>query len=219
MNRWTIIALLLLGGCAPKPTDQEPGGEPYFSLPSEAYFKESRIQSRADLEALPAETVFITSGDHGSVELSSDDLHALARFSRLQRLHLRHCRGIGNAGMDYVATRTSLLDLDLSGCVALTGEGIAKLATLRNLRELQDAIMHGAVKRIRPKFMTVACMFTGLLPIMWSAGTGADVMKRIAAPMIGGIFTSFILELVVYPAIYEVWKWHSEVKKQLSPQS
>jgi Cu(I)/Ag(I) efflux system membrane protein CusA/SilA len=87
---------------------------------------------------------------------------------------------------------------------------------LRSLRDLQDAIMHGAVKRIRPKFMTVATMFMGLVPIMWSAGTGADVMKRIAAPMIGGIFTSFILELVVYPAIYEVWKWHFELKRELS---
>jgi len=57
-------------------------------------------------------------------------------------------------------------------------------------------------------------MFTGLLPIMWSAGAGADVMKRIAAPMIGGIFTSFLLELVVYPAIYEVWKWNFELKRQ-----
>ncbi|HWB84430.1 MAG TPA: CusA/CzcA family heavy metal efflux RND transporter [Bryobacteraceae bacterium] len=87
---------------------------------------------------------------------------------------------------------------------------------LRSLPDLQDAIMHGAVKRIRPKFMTVAVMFMGLVPIMWSAGTGADVMKRIAAPMIGGIFTSFILELVVYPAIYEVWKWHFELKKELA---
>jgi Cu(I)/Ag(I) efflux system membrane protein CusA/SilA len=87
---------------------------------------------------------------------------------------------------------------------------------LRNLRELQDAILHGAVKRIRPKFMTVACMFMGLVPIMWSMGAGADVMKRIAAPMIGGIFTSFLLELVVYPAIYEVWKWHFELKRQLA---
>jgi copper/silver efflux system protein len=50
---------------------------------------------------------------------------------------------------------------------------------------------------------------------MWSAGAGADVMKRIAAPMIGGIFTSFILELVVYPAVYEVWKWHAELKRDL----
>jgi Cu(I)/Ag(I) efflux system membrane protein CusA/SilA len=87
---------------------------------------------------------------------------------------------------------------------------------LRSLKELQTAIQHGAVKRIRPKFMTVACMFMGLVPIMWSSGTGADVMKRIAAPMIGGIFTSFLLELVVYPAIYEVWKWNFELKRQLA---
>ena len=87
---------------------------------------------------------------------------------------------------------------------------------LRSLRDLQEAILDGAVKRIRPKFMTVAAMFLGLVPIMWSIGTGADVMKRIAAPMIGGIFTSFILELVVYPAIYEVWKWHFEVKPKLA---
>jgi Cu(I)/Ag(I) efflux system membrane protein CusA/SilA len=85
-----------------------------------------------------------------------------------------------------------------------------RMSTVADLRE---AITHGAVKRIRPKVMTVATMFTGLAPIMWSAGAGADVMKRIAAPMIGGIFTSFLLELVVYPAIYEVWKWRS-VKRQ-----
>jgi len=84
---------------------------------------------------------------------------------------------------------------------------------MRNLADLREAIVQGAVKRIRPKFMTVATMFVGLAPIMWSAGAGADVMKRIAAPMIGGIFTSFVLELVVYPAIYEVWKWQS-VKRQ-----
>jgi Cu(I)/Ag(I) efflux system membrane protein CusA/SilA len=87
---------------------------------------------------------------------------------------------------------------------------------LRSLADLQAAIRHGAVKRIRPKFMTVACMFAGLVPIMWSVGAGADVMRRIAAPMIGGIFTSFVLELVVYPAIYEVWKWHFELKKELA---
>ena len=84
---------------------------------------------------------------------------------------------------------------------------------MRSLSDLREAIVEGAVKRIRPKFMTVATMFVGLAPIMWSAGAGADVMKRIAAPMIGGIFTSFLLELVVYPALYEVWKWHS-VKRQ-----
>jgi Cu(I)/Ag(I) efflux system membrane protein CusA/SilA len=92
----------------------------------------------------------------------------------------------------------------------------AKAGRLNNLKDLQEAILEGAVKRIRPKFMTVAAMFLGLAPIMWSVGTGADVMKRIAAPMIGGIFTSFLLELVVYPAIYEVWKWHFELKPQLA---
>ncbi|MRR52502.1 MAG: efflux RND transporter permease subunit, partial [Rhodocyclaceae bacterium] len=91
-----------------------------------------------------------------------------------------------------------------------------KAGRLKSLQDLQDAIHTGAVKRIRPKFMTVATMFIGLVPIMWSTGTGADVMKRIAAPMLGGIFTSFILELIVYPAIFEIWKWHTEVKKQLA---
>lgn len=80
--------------------------------------------------------------------------------------------------------------------------------------DLREAIVHGAVKRLRPKFMTVAVMFMGLVPIMWSQGSGADVMKRIAAPMIGGIFTSFVMELIIYPAIYEVWRWHFFVRKQ-----
>ena len=84
---------------------------------------------------------------------------------------------------------------------------------MRNWEDLKQAILHGAVKRLRPKVMTVGVMFTGLVPIMWSTGSGADVMKRIAAPMIGGIFTSFILELVVYPAIYALWKWHFDVKR------
>jgi len=84
---------------------------------------------------------------------------------------------------------------------------------MKTYADLSEAIEYGAVKRLRPKVMTVAVMFMGLLPIMWSTGTGADVMKRIAAPMIGGIFTSFLMELIVYPAIYAVWKWHFEVKR------
>jgi Cu(I)/Ag(I) efflux system membrane protein CusA/SilA len=86
---------------------------------------------------------------------------------------------------------------------------------LKSWQDLKEAILHGAVKRVRPKVMTVACMFMGLLPIMWSSGTGSDVMKRIAAPMIGGIFTSFIMELAVYPAVYAIWKWNFEVKPSL----
>jgi len=77
---------------------------------------------------------------------------------------------------------------------------------MKTWEHLREAILHGAVKRVRPKFMTVAVMFMGLLPIMWSAGAGSDVMKRIAAPMVGGIFTSFIMELLVYPAIYAIWR-------------
>jgi Cu(I)/Ag(I) efflux system membrane protein CusA/SilA len=85
---------------------------------------------------------------------------------------------------------------------------------MRNRKDLEDAILHGAVKRVRPKVMTVACAFFGLLPIMWSTGAGADVMKRIAAPMIGGLGTSFLMELLVYPAVYLLWKWHTEVQPE-----
>jgi copper/silver efflux system protein len=77
---------------------------------------------------------------------------------------------------------------------------------LRSLKDLQECIGEGAVKRVRPKMMTVMAIVMGLLPIMWSHGAGADVMKRIAAPMIGGIVTSFVLELIVYPVIFEIWK-------------
>jgi Cu(I)/Ag(I) efflux system membrane protein CusA/SilA len=77
---------------------------------------------------------------------------------------------------------------------------------MRTVQDLREAITEGAVKRIRPKMMTVMAILFGLLPIMWSHGAGADVMKRIAAPMIGGVISSFLLELMVYPAIYEVWR-------------
>jgi Cu(I)/Ag(I) efflux system membrane protein CusA/SilA len=77
---------------------------------------------------------------------------------------------------------------------------------LRNVADLDAAILHGAVRRARPKTMTVCAAFMGLLPILWSTSAGADVMKRIAAPMIGGLVTSFLLELLVYPAIYKLWK-------------
>jgi Cu(I)/Ag(I) efflux system membrane protein CusA/SilA len=77
---------------------------------------------------------------------------------------------------------------------------------MRNRADLREAIIHGAVKRIRPKAMTVAAAFVGLMPILWSLGTGSDMMKRVAAPMVGGLVTSFVLELLVYPPIYELWK-------------
>lgn len=75
-----------------------------------------------------------------------------------------------------------------------------------------------AVKRLRPKFMTMAAAFLGLVPIMWATGAGAEVMKHIAAPMVGGIITSFLLELLVYPAVYQIWKWNFEMKRQLEPE-
>jgi Cu(I)/Ag(I) efflux system membrane protein CusA/SilA len=83
---------------------------------------------------------------------------------------------------------------------------------LNNLTDLEGAVLEGAVQRVRPKMMTVMAILMGLLPIMWSAGTGADVMKRIAAPMVGGVITSFLLELLIYPAIYTIWKWWTEVR-------
>jgi Cu(I)/Ag(I) efflux system membrane protein CusA/SilA len=112
-------------------------------------------------------------------------------------------------GVDAETGVFMLLYLDLAY------EQAKKEGRLRSLADLQEAIRYGAVKRLRPKFMTAATMFLGLVPIMWSIGAGADVMKRIAAPMIGGIFTSFLLELLVYPAIYQIWKWNFELKKEL----
>lgn len=77
---------------------------------------------------------------------------------------------------------------------------------LRTREDLRDAIIEGAARRVRPKLMTVLAAMVGLIPILWSTGTGADVMKRVAAPMVGGLVTSFLLELTVYPAVFAVWK-------------
>ena len=82
----------------------------------------------------------------------------------------------------------------------------ARQGKLRSISDLKDAVMHGAVKRIRPKIMTVGVILAGLIPVMFSHGAGSDIMKRIAAPMVGGVVTSTILELVIYPAIYMLWK-------------
>ncbi|OGW72394.1 MAG: cation transporter [Omnitrophica bacterium GWA2_52_12] len=84
---------------------------------------------------------------------------------------------------------------------------------MQTCEDLKDAIMYGAVKRLRPKMMTVMVDFAGLLPVMWAMGTGADMMKRVAAPLLGGLFTSFILELLIYPVLYFIWKWHFEMKR------
>lgn len=103
-------------------------------------------------------------------------------------------------GLDAETGVFMLLFLDLAHDEAKTK------GALNTRSDLVEAIIHGAVKRVRPKAMTVCAAFVGLLPIMWSTGTGADLMKRIAAPMVGGLATSFILELLVYPALYFLWK-------------
>jgi len=132
---------------------------------------------------------------------------------------------VGRLGDDLEALALEEHAESLSHDVVVVGTGVFMLLYLdlaykqaredgrmRSAEDLHHAIMQGAVKRLRPKFMTVATMFVGLVPIMWATGTGADVMKRIAAPMIGGILTSFLMELVVYPPLYQLWKWHGDVK-------
>jgi Cu(I)/Ag(I) efflux system membrane protein CusA/SilA len=109
-------------------------------------------------------------------------------------------------GVDAETGMFMLLYLDLSY------EEAKREGRLRTLADLREAIVHGAAKRLRPKFMTFATTCIGLFPIMWANGAGSDVMKRIAAPMVGGIFTSFLLELLIYPAIYEIWRWNTAVK-------
>jgi Cu(I)/Ag(I) efflux system membrane protein CusA/SilA len=107
---------------------------------------------------------------------------------------------IALAGLDAETGVVMLLYLDLAY------DEWKQKGLMRSLPDLRDAIYHGAVKRLRPKIMTASVIIAGLAPILWSHGTGADVMKRIAAPMIGGVITSTISVLVVYPAIYYLWR-------------
>lgn len=107
---------------------------------------------------------------------------------------------IALAGLDAETGVVMLLYLDIAHAAW------KKKGLLSNLAGLRDAIHHGAVKRVRPKIMTASVIIAGLMPIMWSHGTGADVMKRIAVPMVGGVITSLLGELLVYPAIYYLWR-------------
>jgi copper/silver efflux system protein len=107
---------------------------------------------------------------------------------------------IALAGLDAETGVIMLLYLDLAH------DDAKKSGRLRTTRDLRDAIYHGAVKRVRPKAMTAAVIIAGLAPILWSHGAGADVMKRIATPMIGGVITSTLMELLVYPAIFYLWR-------------
>lgn len=118
-------------------------------------------------------------------------------------------------GVDAETAIYMLLYLDLAY------ERKVKAGQMNSFSDLHAAIHEGAVKRIRPKMMTVLTTFMALLPILWasSANSGADVMKRMAAPMVGGIFTSFLLELLVYPAIFALWKERSLKKKGVGPDA
>ena len=107
---------------------------------------------------------------------------------------------IALAGLDAETGVVMLLYLDLAF------EQWAKAGRMRDVTDLRDAIYHGAVKRVRPKAMTACVIIAGLAPILWSHGAGADVMKRIATPMVGGVVTSTLMELLVYPAIYYLWR-------------
>jgi Cu(I)/Ag(I) efflux system membrane protein CusA/SilA len=107
---------------------------------------------------------------------------------------------IALAGLDAETGIVMLLYLDNSY------ERFKTAGRMNTDQDLRDAVHDGAVKRIRPKTMTVAAAFIGLVPLMWASGTGADVMRRIAAPMIGGLFTSFLMELLIYPIIFYVAK-------------
>ena len=110
---------------------------------------------------------------------------------------------IALAGLDAETGVVMLLYLDLAY------EDYKKKGLMNTREDLKEAIYHGAVKRVRPKLMTIITIIAGLLPIMWGHGTGSETMKRIAAPMVGGVVTSGIMELLVYPAIYFIWKgWY-----------
>ncbi len=118
---------------------------------------------------------------------------------------------IALAGLDAETGVVMLLYLDLAY------EQWIKKGQMRNVTDLRDAIYHGAVKRVRPKAMTAAVIIAGLAPILWSHGAGADVMKRIATPMIGGVVTSTMMELIVYPAIFFVWRSRALRRKNELP--
>lgn len=118
---------------------------------------------------------------------------------------------IALAGVDAETGMVMLLYLDVAY------ERWKREGRMNSIGELEGAVMEGAVQRVRPKMMTVLAILMGLLPIMWGNETGSDVMKRIAAPMVGGVVTSFILELLIYPAIYVLWKWWSEVRRSNMP--
>ena len=109
------------------------------------------------------------------------------------RVHRARRRGRGDRRRDAHLSRSRV-------------EGAQRHGERPTARDLYDAVVEGAVERVRPKMMTVTAIMAGLLPILWGNGTGASVMKRIAAPMVGGMISSTVLTLIVIPAVYSLWK-------------
>lgn len=124
-----------------------------------------------------------------------------------------------NISLGVVVGIIAMLGLDAeTGVIMLLYQDIVynqrrRQGRLHSREDLREAVHDGALLRLRPKLMTVLANILGLLPVMWATGTGASLAKRVAAPMVGGVVTSFLLELLIYPAIYFLWKWHGEVKR------
>jgi Cu(I)/Ag(I) efflux system membrane protein CusA/SilA len=117
---------------------------------------------------------------------------------------------VGLIALAGVAAETSAVMLAYldQACERRRAEG-----RLRTRTDLLEAVQHGALERIRAVTMTALANILGLAPVMWASGTGADVMKRLAAPMVGGVLSAMLLTLVVIPAIYVIWRWHTDVKR------
>ena len=129
--------------------------------------------------------------------------------------HLSVAVGVGFIALAGVAAETGVIML-----IYLNQAYREKLSQgkMNSLKDLYDAIIAGAVDRVRPKMMTVLTIMAGLLPILWGTGTGSEVMKRIVAPMVGGMISSTILTLIVIPVIYYLWKSHS-IRRQTKMDS
>ncbi|MDP3091518.1 MAG: efflux RND transporter permease subunit, partial [Nitrospira sp.] len=118
---------------------------------------------------------------------------------------------VGIIALAGVAAETSAVMLSYLDEACKRRKAAGQLTTLEDLIHTVQA---GAVERIRPMAMAGLANILGLIPVMWAAGTGADVMKRLAAPMVGGVFSAMLLTLLVIPAIYVIWRWQTEVKRE-----
>ena len=174
-------------------------------------------QARHELQnklKLPTGYTVLWSGQYESAERARQRLSLAVPFSAVGAVWMVYLLGyhmsiavwvgiIALLGIDAETGVFMLLYLDLAFAQASRGKERLTRA------HLCEAIVEGGAKRLRPKLMTFAAMSTGLIPILWSSGTGSEIMKHVAAPLVGGIVTSFILELAVYPAIYALWRERS----------